>query len=511
MCSFAGSSLTDPSPQRAYRAACPGCGAPVDFRSAASTHAVCSYCQSTVVRDGETLARLGKMAALFDDHSPLQLMATGMVEGRRFTLVGRLQYRGSTGTWTEWNALFDDGSAGVLAEDNGAYVFAHAAPVQRELPKPEQFRVGGTTAIGGRSFQVASNDQVALISAQGELPKLPPLNQTFPMVELRSANGEVLAIDYGAHPPAVTRGRTVQLDELQMTGLREDSTQEAQARQFACPHCGAQVAVQFDTSKSVTCRSCDSLIDLSHGVGGELRHAEQSEPVRPLIPLGSSGQLQGVHWQVVGYQHRLGHEPDDPDEHFGWDEYLLYNRKRGFIFLVDSTEGWSLVKPTTGAPDYGPGAQSAKHLGTTYQLQYSYEAETTYVAGEFYWPVERGHKTFNRDFAAGKHLLSLEETPRERTWSAGSRIDSDVVAKAFKLDDKKELLKRSDAGPITGGGSGGIGCGTLVLLFILVLFLLLVLKACDDCDPARENCSSGSSWRSSGGSWGGYSSGGSHK
>lgn len=497
------------TPQRTYRAACPGCGAPVEFRSAASTHAVCSYCQSTVVRDGETLARIGKMADLFDDHSPLQLMATGTVEGRRFTLVGRLQYRGGAGTWTEWNALFDDGSAGMLAEDNGAYVFAHATPVQRELPKPEQFRVGGTTAIGGRSFQVASNDQVALISAQGELPKLPPLNQPFPMVELRSASGEVLAIDYGAHPPQVTRGHSVRLDELHMAGLREDSVQERKARQFACPHCGAQVQVQFETSKSVTCRSCDSLIDLGSGVGGELRHAEQSEPVRPLIPLGATGQLQGVPWQVVGYQHRLGQEPEDPDEHFGWDEYLLYNRKRGFVFLVDTTEGWSLVKPTTGAPDYSAGAQSARYLGTTYRLQYSYNAETTYVAGEFYWPVERGHKTFNRDFAAGKSLLSLEETPLERTWSSGSKIDSALVAKAFKLEDKKELLARSDAGPTTSGG--GIGCATLIVLFIVVVLLLGLLKACDDCDPQRENCSSRSSWRSSGGSWGGYSSGGSHK
>ena len=39
-----------------------GCGAPVEFRSAQSTHAVCSFCQSTVVRDGDTLARIGKMA-----------------------------------------------------------------------------------------------------------------------------------------------------------------------------------------------------------------------------------------------------------------------------------------------------------------------------------------------------------------------------------------------------------------------------------------------------------------
>ena len=81
------------SPQRAYRAPCPGCGAPVEFRSAQSTHAVCGFCQSTVVRSGEKLARVGKMAELFDDHSPLQLMASGTWNKKPFTLIGRLQYK----------------------------------------------------------------------------------------------------------------------------------------------------------------------------------------------------------------------------------------------------------------------------------------------------------------------------------------------------------------------------------------------------------------------------------
>ncbi|HET6828061.1 MAG TPA: DUF4178 domain-containing protein, partial [Ramlibacter sp.] len=147
--------MADTTSQRAYRAACPGCGAPVEFRSAASTHAVCGYCQSTVVRDGETLSRIGKMAELFDDHSPLQLLAAGKWQGKTFTLVGRLQYRGETGTWTEWNALFDDGTAGLLAEDNGAYVMAMPASVQRQVPEASQFRVGASTAVAGKSFQVA--------------------------------------------------------------------------------------------------------------------------------------------------------------------------------------------------------------------------------------------------------------------------------------------------------------------------------------------------------------------
>lgn len=495
--------------QRTYRAPCPGCGAPVEFRSAASTHAVCSYCRSTVVRDGEALSRIGRMADVFDDHSPLQLMASGRYKDQSFTLVGRLQYRSEGGSWTEWIALFDGGEERILSEDNGAYVLSEPADAQRDIPAASAFRLGAKTAIAGKTFQVTSNAPAALVSAEGELPKLPPLDHPFDMVELRSPDGEVLAIDYGSAPPALTRGREVRLDALQLTGLKSESAQESRGRLFACPNCGAQIEVHLDTTRSLTCRSCNAIIDLTGGTGGELAHALQHEPIQPLIPLGSTGQLQGASWQVVGYQHRIGTEPEDTDEHFGWDEYLLYNRQRGFIFLVDATEGWSVVKTVTGAPLYTEGSNTASYLGSKFRLDYRYRAETNYVAGEFYWPVERGQVTQNIDFSNGKSILSLETTPRERTWSLGSRIDSDLVAKAFKLENKKDLLKRADAGPA--GGSAGIGCGTLVILFIIVVFLLLAVRACDNCDPSRENCSSSSGLRSSGGSFGGYSSGGSHK
>lgn len=484
----------------------------MEFRSAQSTHAVCGYCQSTVARDGDTLSRIGKMADVFDDFSPLQLMASGTFDGRTFTLVGRLQYKYGKGTWTEWHALFNDGSTAFLSEDNGAYVFTVPTTLQREVPAAAQFRVGATTAIQGKPFSVASNEQVSLLSAQGELPHLPALGVPFAMVELRSAEGEVLSIDYGpalaGAAPALSLGRAVLLDELKLTGLRDESAREEKGRQFSCPNCAAQVQVSLATSKSISCPSCNSVIDLSQGLGGELRHAIQDEPVSPLIALGSTGQLQGVVWQVVGFQHRMGYEPDDPDEHFGWDEYLLYNRKRGFAFLVDATDGWSMVKPTTGAPVLGSNAQSARYLNTTYQLQSSYHAETSYVAGEFYWRVERGEKTFNRDFANGKSLLSQEEAPSEVTWSSGSKLEGDVVAKAFNLGGKQDLFKRSDAQPLS--SASGVGCGTIIVVIFLILFFLFLISRCSRCDPNVENCSS-SGARTSGGSYGGFSGGGGHK
>ena len=487
--------------QRSYRAPCPGCGAPVEFRSAQSTHAVCSYCRSTVVRSGDVLTRVGKMAELFDDHSPLQLMASGRIQldGKDlpFTLVGRLQYKSDAGVWTEWAASLNDGTLATLGEDNGAYVFTRPIDPGRELPPPERFRVGTTTAINGKSYSVAYNGQAQLVSAQGELPKLPALGHPFGMVELRSADGEVVSIDYGHQPPSVERGRAVQLDDLQLKGLKDESAKDEEGRKFSCPQCGAPVEVKLATTQSLTCRSCRSIISLGTGIGGELRAAQQRSPITPLIELGAVGQLQGVHWQVVGFQRRQGQVPGDSDR-FHWSEYLLYNQKRGFSFLVDSEEGWSLVRPTTGAPELSTNGRTATYLGTRYQVKYSYDAETTYVLGEFYWPVKSGQKTSNSDFESKKGLLSLERSPGEVTWSSGDTIDSDAVAKAFKLEGKKEMFRREDPGPTAGGEVGWVKTVAIIVAIMLVMSLL-------------ENCSDMTFSRSSGGSFGGYSSGGSHK
>jgi endogenous inhibitor of DNA gyrase (YacG/DUF329 family) len=499
------------TPQRLYRAPCPGCGAPVEFRSAQSTHAVCAYCHSTVVRNGEVLERLGKMAELFEDHSPLQLHASGRahLDGRDqpFTLIGRLQWRGATGLWTEWVAWLPDGNTATLSEDNGAYVFTRAISAGRALPPAAQFRLGATTAINGKAYSVAYAGDAMLVSAQGELPKLPPLGQSFALVELRSADGEVVSIDYSASPQHVERGRSVRLEDLQLQGLKDASAKEETARHFNCPYCGAPVQVQLSSTKSVTCNSCTSIIDLSAGVGGALRSALQDEPVQPQIALGTLGQLQGATWQVVGFQHRMGVEPGD-DEHFGWNEYLLYNRERGFAFLVDAEDGWSLVRPTTGAPQLAANGSSAQYLGTHYRRKYRYQAETTYVLGEFYWPVERGQKSDNTDFASAKGLLSMERTAHEVTWSAGNTLTSAAVVQAFKLKGPQALGMRSDPAPFA--AAKGIGCGTLILVFAGLIALATLLSRCGDCDPKVENCST-SAYRSSGGSYGGYTSGGGHK
>lgn len=526
------------SPQRAYRAACPNCGAPVEFASAASASAVCGFCRSTLVRDGESLQRIGVSAELFDDHSPLQLGASGTYKGMAFTLVGRLQVGYAGGSWNEWHALFDSGRSGWLSEDNGAYVFGFDAQWPADAPaEPARLTAGRAARVDGRAWTVASIVRARLIAAQGELPHPPRLDGEFIVVDLRNVQDEVGTLDYSdPKQPHWSTGRPVLLADLQLTGLKEVGEKSLSGRSIECPGCGASLEIKLATTQSVTCGQCNTVTDLSQGVGGELAHFRQNNSgaggLEPLLPLGAQAKLllgtpQPENWQIVGYMERCDlPAPGDDEEQVFWREYLVYNQTHGFAFLVDAEDGWSWVRPITGTPAREQG-DKVSWRGITYVKRYTYRAKVTWVLGEFYWRVKREETAVVSDyFGSGKassRRLSLEETEGEAVWSAGQTIDAVAVAKAFGVTVTDEAAFRRDASPLASASSSSmaskIGRGLMILLIFMLLMVILAMCSDDACDDYRrtfgensaeyQQCKrSAGSGRTSGGSWGGYSSGG---
>lgn len=534
---------TEPTPQRAYRAACPNCGAPVEFRSAASAFAVCSFCRSTLVRDGEALRRTGASAELFDDHSPLQLGAAGRHQGAAFTLVGRLQYRYSEGTWNEWHALFDNGRSGWLSEDNGRYVMAFEAPLAQPAPDPSSLRPGAQQVVNGEAFSVASITVARLIAAQGELPAPPETERGFIVADLRSTRGEVGTLDYSQPlAPSWSVGRSVAISELAMTGLAEGAEKTLSARGVACPSCGTALEIQLASTQSIVCPQCHAVVDVSKGVRADLAHFAQAQGSEPQIPLGSIGTLaltrgQPLPWQVVGYVERCEVAEDPEDDPSSWREYLLYHRSEGFAFLVDADDGWSWSAPITGVPQ--PAGGGVTYDGATYRKLYDYRGRITYVLGEFYWHLERDELTFNTDYA-GVGAASRKRLNRERTgngggggggggdtqeivWSAGETLDADTVVKAFRLGPEQRAALQRDASPTA------LKPSPMVKVFVVLAFIVIVLliNRCSDgggaadCNELRntygeasfeyKNCLNNQRSRTGGGSFGGFSSGGGHK
>lgn len=523
--------------QRRWRAACPNCGAPVEFASAASASAVCGFCRSTLLRDGDTLSQIGQSAEIFEDYSPLQLGATGRWMGSGFAVVGRVQRGSELGNWNEWHLLFDAGGdtprVAWLSEDNGQFVLSLEAPLN-ETP-PEAPAVGLPLTLAGQRWQVAAIVQAALRAAEGELPRPPKAGR---VIELRNAQGEVGSLESrDGEPPVWSVGRAVALTELALQGLRTTAEGESVAeakfagRSIACPNCGAPLVPKLSQTKSMVCAQCQALVDLPEGDAKALGFTAQSPDTPPLIPLGRTGTLAPAGsppqaWTVVGYQERCDIPEDAEDEQSFWREYLLFNRMAGFAFLVDTREGWSLVCTLTGAP--APTRGGVSYLGREYAQRWSYGAKTTHVLGEFYWPVRLDDRVQVTDYASadGRLLLSREQQGPEVTWSGGQTLPAEAVQKAFGLSAPAAQFTR-DASAFKNSG------GKLLVYIVVGLFLLVIigtlLRACasDGCqgykDSFGENSNeyrqcransrgSGGVYIPSGGSYGGYSSsGGGHK
>jgi hypothetical protein len=353
------------------------------------------------------------------------------------------------------------------------------------------------------------------------------------VADLRSTRDEVGTLDYSdPAAPKWSIGRSVAISELAMSGLAEGAEKTLKARSIECPSCGTSLEIKLSSTQSIVCHQCHAVVDLTSadgagkGIGGDLAHYAQDNGDEPQIPLGRMGTLKlgkvARAWQVVGYVERC---EEGEDEQSFWREYLLYHREEGFAFLVDAEDGWSWSAPITGVPTLS--GNGVRYQGVQYREMYRYTGRITYVLGEFYWQLKRGERTSNVDYQGpGGKRLNLEQTEGEQVWSAGETLNAADVAKAFRLTPETSAALKRDATPTSGNAASLLA---KIFFWVFVVVVLLMMFRCSDddrrdCEPLRasygeasqeyQSClasNRSSGYRTSGGSWGGFSSGGGHK
>jgi hypothetical protein len=416
------------------KVSCPGCGGPIEFKIGSAIVAICPYCRSAVARGDRSVEDLGKVAALADTDSQLEMGLEGKYLGVKFTLTGRTQLRHQAGgTWDEWYAAFTDGRWGWLAEAAGRYYLTFQKKAQN-VPAYEDLELDGKLG----KYTVAEIGEAKAIAAEGEIPYRFVPGSVYEYADLSGPNGEFGTLDYSEDAPILFTGKVVTLDDLGVPAkVRPALTHEmrqVEGAQLSCPNCGAGLSLQApDEAERVTCPSCNSLLDINQGKLNFLKALEPSD-IEPVFELGSTGELQGTEYVVIGFVVRMVHiEGID----YFWEEYLLYNKRIGFRWLVRSDDHWNLLEPL--AP--GSVEKSGKNAfwdGKTFKLFQRADAYVVHVLGEFYWKVEVGEAVRASDFICPPHIISREVTYQddsdergEVNWSHGSYLPVAEVEKAF--------------------------------------------------------------------------------
>lgn len=415
------------------RTPCPNCGADVEFRYDDSFVRVCDHCRNAVLRTDRGVETLGRVADLVPMESPLALFADGRYAGASFMLVGMAQLKHAAGgMWQEWYAKIGD-RWGWLAEAQGRYYLTFEEKVP-QLPAPETIAPGLqlTLWMAGQPhvFTVGEHGTASYLAAAGELPyKLVPAG-TFRFVDLSDGVGNFATIDYGepGDPPALYVGRQVTLAELALHGGEHGPPREAAIRsqRLACPTCNAPVELAAPgQAQRYACSHCNSLLDTSGGALAVL--GQLATRAVPGIPLGSKCTFVEGELTVIGYVQRSA---GIDGQWYPFEEYLLYQPKLGFRWLVQSDGHWSYVQPiAVGAVESN--LVAATYDGVTFKMFQRATLRVDQVLGEFYWQVATGEQVESEDYIRPPAMLSLERAKTEESWSLSTYLTIDEVKRAF--------------------------------------------------------------------------------
>jgi hypothetical protein len=198
---------------------CPSCGANVNFVSKSSIFAVCSFCQSTLVRQDMNLEAIGKMAELQDDLTPLQIGTKGKFKDEQFELIGRLKVGYRDGSWNEWLAAFPQEKLGWLAEAQGFYAICF--PVECEVPSTHILKPGFRTQLGSAgAFEVEDVHDVHCLFSEGELPVKAAQGRESTSVDLTGGDDQMATIEVALDSTRVFVGGYQEFDDFQFQNLR---------------------------------------------------------------------------------------------------------------------------------------------------------------------------------------------------------------------------------------------------------------------------------------------------
>lgn len=197
---------------------CPNCGAKIVFRWSSSVQTTCEYCKSILIRTDVDLQKVGQVADLPPNSSPIQIGTEGVYQHQAFVAIGRIIYEYDQGTWNEWHLVMNNRSA-WLSDAQNDYTVTFAAP-GRKLPQ-DQPEVGQRYGWDKENYTVTTLTEAHYRGVEGELPFQYWDKEGVLFVDLMSSNGKFATLDYTDGTPALYLGECVDFDQLQLKNLRK--------------------------------------------------------------------------------------------------------------------------------------------------------------------------------------------------------------------------------------------------------------------------------------------------
>ncbi len=203
------------------QANCPNCGAQIQFRWSSAVQTVCTFCHSILVRSDLDLKKVGVVADLPPDPSPISLWTEGIYRGKSFQVLGRILYEWEGGGWNEWHLVFSDGSSGWLSDAQLQYAVSFLVAAPASIPPAAQMYRGQQFEFNQITYEVATVTRASYKGVEGELPFPFYGKSDMLFADLRTTGKAFGTIDYSDASPSLFLGEWVEFEELQLKNLKQ--------------------------------------------------------------------------------------------------------------------------------------------------------------------------------------------------------------------------------------------------------------------------------------------------
>jgi hypothetical protein len=181
---------------------------------------VCEYCKSILVRTDVDLKKVGQVADLPPDSSPIQLNTEGIYRNKAFVVIGRILYEYDQGGWNEWHVMMNDGVSAWLSDAQNEFAVSLPASGQN-LPSASQIQVGQQFTWSNQRYTVSVITPANYRGVEGELPFQYWDKGVVTFADLRTESGKFATLDYSDEQPALYLGEYVEFDDLKLKNLRQ--------------------------------------------------------------------------------------------------------------------------------------------------------------------------------------------------------------------------------------------------------------------------------------------------
>lgn len=200
---------------------CPNCGAPVTLQYSNAVQTTCDYCHAILVRHDADLTKVGVVADLPPDVSPIQRLTEGIWNKKAFVVVGRIIYQYEQGAWNEWHCVTHQGESLWLSDAMAQYAVSQLASLWPGVPRKSDLRPGQRLTFGKVPYEITSLTRARYLGVEGELPFEYWDKQECLFADLRTTDGRFGTIDYTEEPPLLFLGESVDFDSLQLKNLKQ--------------------------------------------------------------------------------------------------------------------------------------------------------------------------------------------------------------------------------------------------------------------------------------------------